>query len=57
VEVGQLTIVAIFLPLAFAARRTVFYRQGVLVGGSLLIAAVAGIWLAERAFNLQLLPA
>jgi hypothetical protein len=56
VEVGQLAIVAVFLPLAFAARRTNFYRSGVLVGGSLLIACVAGVWLAERVFNFKVLP-
>jgi len=56
VEVGQLSIVAVFLPLAFAARRTLFYRRWVLVAGSLLIAAVAGIWLAERVFNFKVLP-
>ena len=56
VEAGQLVIVAVFLPLAFAARRTAFYRRGVLVAGSLLIALVAGIWLVERAFNLKVLP-
>ena len=56
VELGQLAIVAVFLPLAFAVRRTAFYQKGVLVGGSLLIALVAGIWLAERLFNLKVLP-
>jgi hypothetical protein len=56
VEVGQLAIVAVFLPLAYAARRSAFYRRGVLVGGSLLIALVAGIWLAERVFNFKVLP-
>ena len=56
VEFGQLAIVAIFLPLAFAARRTVFYRRWVLLAGSLVIAFVAGVWLAERAFNFKLLP-
>jgi hypothetical protein len=56
VEAGQLAIVAVFLPLAFAARRTVFYRRGVLVAGSLSIALVAAIWLAERVFNLKVLP-
>ena len=56
VEAGQLAIVAVFLPLAYALRRTVLYRQGVRIGGSLLIAALAGVWFAERAFNLKLLP-
>jgi hypothetical protein len=56
VEAGQLAIVAAFLPLAFAARRTAFYQRGVLLAGSLLIAGVAGIWLAERVFNFKVLP-
>ena len=55
VEGGQLAIVAVFLPLAFALRRTPFYRQLVMIGGSLLIAALAAVWFAERAFELELL--
>ena len=57
VELGQLAIVAVFLPLAFWLRRSAFYRRGVLVGGSLLIALLAAVWLVERAFDLKLLPA
>ena len=56
VELGQLTIVAVFLPLAYALRRSLFYRRAVLVGGSLLIALLAGVWLAERALDLKLMP-
>ena len=56
VECGQLAIVAVFLPLTFAMRRTKFYSQGVRVVGSLLIAALAAVWLAERLFNLKILP-
>ena len=56
VECGQLAIVAAFLPLAFMLRRSWFYRRAVLLGGSLLIAAVAATWLIERVFNLKLLP-
>ena len=55
VEAGQLAIVAVFLPLTFLLRSTKFYRQGVRVGGSLLIAALAAVWLAERALNLKIL--
>jgi HupE / UreJ protein len=55
VEIGQLTVVAAFLPLAFAARGTVFYRRFVLVGGSVLIAIVASVWFVERAFRLKIL--
>ena len=56
VELGQLAIVAGFMPLAFALRRSAFYRRGVFVGGSSVIAAVAAIWLAERLFDFKLLP-
>jgi hypothetical protein len=55
VEAGQLAIVVVFLPLAFALRHTAFYRTGVLVGGSVLAMLLALVWLAERALNLQLL--
>ena len=52
VEVGQLAIVAVFLPVAFALRRTRFYQVGVLKIGSLIVAALATWWFAQRAFNL-----
>lgn len=52
VELGQLAIVLLFLPVAFALRGTRFYRQAVLIGGSVLIAAVALLWFAERAFGI-----
>jgi len=55
VELGQLAIVAVFLPLAFALRGTAFYRRAVLQGGSWLIAALAAVWFVERAFGLQIL--
>jgi hypothetical protein len=56
VEIGQLSIVLVFLPLAWAVRRSWFYRRAVLAGGSGLIAAIAGTWFVERAFELKLLP-
>jgi len=55
VEVGQLAIVVVFLPLAWGLRNTVFYRRGVMTVGSLMIAALALVWLAERLFDVQLL--
>ncbi len=55
VEVGQLAIVAVFLPLAWGLRSTAFYRRGVMTVGSLMIAALASIWLTERLFDVQLL--
>ena len=54
VEAGQLVIVALFLPLAYAVRQTWFYRRLVLMGGSALIAAIAAVWLAERALDVKL---
>jgi hypothetical protein len=56
VELGQLAIVAVFLPIAYVLRTTAFYRRAVLIGGSLLIALLAGVWLVERAFDMKLLP-
>lgn len=56
VEIGQLAIVAAFLPLAYLMRSTWFYRRVVLVGGSGAIMLVAALWLGERLFDLKLLP-
>jgi hypothetical protein len=55
VEAGQLAIVAVFLPIAYAVRHTWLYRRAVLVGGSALIVLLAGAWLVERAFEVKLL--
>jgi hypothetical protein len=52
VEVGQLAIVAVFLPLAFGLRGTRFYRVGVLKGGSAVVALLASWWFVQRAFDL-----
>ncbi|RZT05574.1 HupE / UreJ protein [Duganella sp. CF402] len=52
VEIGQLCIVAVFLPLAFLLRRTWLYRR-LLSGGSFVIALVALVWFVERAFDVQ----
>jgi hypothetical protein len=52
VEIGQLAIVAVFLPLAFSLRSTGFYRLGVLNAGSVLVAVLAGWWFVQRAFDL-----
>ncbi len=56
VEVGQLTIVALFLPLAYLIRRSMFYRHVVLTGGSVAIAVLALMWFIERAFMIKFLP-
>jgi hypothetical protein len=54
VESGQLALVAGFLPLAYLARRSWLYQRLTLIGGSALIAVVAGIWLVERVFDVKL---
>jgi len=52
VELGQLAIVLVFLPVAFGLRATTVYRRVVLYGGSGVIGVLAGWWLIQRAFNL-----
>ena len=47
----------LFLPAAFQLRGTWTYRRVVLAGGSALIAAIAGVWLFERALNVTILSA
>lgn len=54
VEAGQLAIVAAFLPIAYALRGTWVYRRLVFVGGSALIALIAGVWLLERGLDVSL---
>jgi len=54
VEIGQLCIVAAVLPLAWSLRGTRTYR-GAFAAGSLAIAAVAALWLVQRAFDLSLI--
>jgi HupE / UreJ protein len=54
VEVGQLCIVALVLPLAWSLRGTRTYR-GAFAGGSLAIAGVAALWFVQRVFDLSLI--
>ena len=49
VEVGQLAVVAAVMPLAYAVRATAFYRHTVMRWGSSAIAALACVWLFQRA--------
>jgi hypothetical protein len=48
VELGQLVVVALFLPLAFWARRSPRYRSFVVDGGSIAVALVASVWFVQR---------
>jgi hypothetical protein len=55
VELGQLVIVGVFLPVAYALRATGFYQRLLVACGSVVIALIASVWLIQRAFNLQLI--
>ena len=55
VELGQLAIVAAFLPVAWWLRDAWVYRRLVLVAGSVAVAALAFAWLAERALDIKLI--
>lgn len=55
VEVGQLAIVGVFLPLAHRIRHSWLYQRLTLQLGSLLIVILAAIWLVERSFDLRVL--
>lgn len=57
VEAGQLAIVMLFLPFAFAIRSTWAYRRIVLAGGSSAIAVLAAAWFVERAFDVGVMSA
>ena len=48
VELGQLSIVLVFFPLAWLLRNTGFYRWVVVTGGSLTIAVLGIVWTLER---------
>jgi hypothetical protein len=54
VEVGQLAIVTLFLPIAYLMRGTIFYRRVVMMGGSTAIMMIALVWLTERVFDIKL---
>jgi len=56
VELGQLAIVLVFFPIAYAIRGTEFYKWVVLRGGSALIAVIAVLWMIERIGNMSILP-
>ena len=56
VEIGQLAIVAAFLPLAYLIRHSWSYPRLILTGGSLAVIVIALVWFTERTFDLQLFP-
>lgn len=55
VEVGQVAIVAVFVPLAYVVRKKTAYRRYALLAGSAVITVLATVWLVERAFLLKII--
>ena len=55
VEIGQLCIVMVFVPVAYGLRKSKFYQTIIVGGGSIFVVLVATAWFIERAFNQQLL--
>ena len=49
VEIGQLAVVLAVMPLAYGVRATSFYRHTLMRWGSSAIAALAFVWLVQRA--------
>ena len=49
VEVGQLAVVLAVMPLAYLLRATRFYQRALMPLGSAAIAALALVWLIQRA--------
>lgn len=56
VELGQLAVVALLLPLALLLRSAGVYRRWIVPGGSGAIAVLALLWCVERSMAVQLLP-
>lgn len=56
VELGQLGVVLLLLPLALALRGWPGYRRWIVPAGSSTIAVLALLWCVERSMSVQLLP-
>jgi hypothetical protein len=54
VEIGQLSVVLVVVPLIFVLRERRMYRPAILVGGSTAIAVVAAVWFVQRALGFGL---
>lgn len=54
VELAQLALIAVVVPLCFAGRRSALFRKAVLVPGSALVALAGLLWLLKRALLLPI---
>ena len=55
-ELGQLAMVLLVVPVLYLLRQRRLYVPGVMVAGSLAAITLAGVWLVERTADLSLLP-
>jgi hypothetical protein len=56
VEFGQLAIVSVFVPIAFVFRTSWIYQKLAFQAGSMAIAIMGTLWMAERVLDERLLP-
>ena len=56
VEMGQLILVVILMPLAYVSRASKAYTRVVLGAGSVVIAMISLGWFLERSLNLKVMP-
>ena len=54
VEIGQIGILTLYLPISYALRKTWFYKVLLFNVGSIVIIGIASIWFIERAFDMKL---
>ncbi len=55
IELGQLSCILIFLPIALLIRHQSFYRHVIFQAGSVLACLLALIWMTQRMFDLHLI--
>ncbi|MBI3367072.1 MAG: HupE/UreJ family protein [Burkholderiales bacterium] len=56
IEIGQLSLVAVVVPLLYALRHSPRYVRWVMGGGSCVAIALAAVWFIERITSVSLLP-
>ena len=56
IELGQITCILFFFPLALALRSLVFYRQVMFKGGSMVACVLALLWMTQRILDLNWIP-
>jgi hypothetical protein len=56
IELGQMTCILLFFPIALALRKRVFYRQVMFKGGSMAACVLALLWMTQRILDLNWIP-